>query len=92
MSILTKLEDEVKELENNVFVKTSKLNNIGNYFDAKFRELRELLPLNTSKINSVMDLMEQIQRVLEKIDEVEGSISTVKEVPFEVALEEGAIE
>ena len=74
----------LKSLESDVSKTTHRFKDVEKYINKRARKLQKLVPLiaKSKNWNKLFDLYEEIQKILEKVEDLEGSIKDGQEVPF----------
>lgn len=84
--ISEKLVGQLKLLETSASETTHRFKDVESYINKRIKKLRKIIPLVSKsndwafRLSAVIDLFDDIQKVLEKVDELEGSIVSVQEV------------
>lgn len=82
------LIDQFNLLENNVSKTTYRFRDVESYINRRVKKLKKLIPSmakskNLDKLSSIIDLFGEVQNVLEKLEELEGSVVKIKEIPID---------
>ena len=91
--ISKKLVDQLRLLETNASETANRFKDVETYIECRLRKLKQMIPLASNdwanELSNIIDLFDEVQKVLEKVDELEGTIIDVQEVPLEsILLEE----
>ena len=92
--ISTNLANQLKLLENNVLETTNRFKDVQIYINRRLKKLKRMVPLITksndwtNKLSSIIDLFDEVQRVLEKVDELDGTIIQEVSLEDEIDIEE----
>lgn len=84
--ISEKLEGQFKLLEINALETAHRFKDVESYINKKIKKLKRIIPLVSKshnwavRLSTVIDLFDDIQKVLEKVDELEGSIINIQEI------------
>lgn len=79
-------------LKTDITQATERFKDVEFYINCRIKKLKRLIPViektkSFEKLSAVIDLFGEVRAVLEKMDELEGSINKIKEVPIEIETE-----